>query len=888
MLREKQNDRARQPPAREPEPRRGSLRDAADNLNEQIEQAQGIVNTLYGEKSQEQERTSQNSLQNSGARSKPRTDNSARDSNRSAANHQLFEELRADKPADSFSANQPQERIHDTPERREKPNSLRSAAVVSLNRVNEEKEKAQSTFGALYSANPQQETETSAQSGGLQFTLPERGEKPESVRDAAYTTLDRVNREKERVQNTFGMLYGAGGSGSAVKNVSARSEPRSAPSSADALKSNKQSGSAQQRQFGQFRADKTSSTAAPSSASAQPPTPPTPPAPGTTPAKPAPEGSAEPQSVSQKKKQSKLKFDEPGKGNAPDKKPTKAYEKAKYKSERSEMRLESARDKLPGKKKLKVERTFVEGKDGKGKPKNRLVFEKEVMSQQEHLKGAPVTRPFKAAGRTATRFVHSKVFQAEHENVALKAAHRGEMVVEAGLRRAYYLHKTAPYRKVARLERKTMRLNMRTSYQKALNDNPKLRSNVFSRMVQKRKIRKQYAKALRDSKKTGARIKRGGNVIARAGQNVIRMISRNPKLFVIIGLLFLIVIIISTLISACASMGSSTSGVITATSYLAEDEDIDKAALVYSEWETDLILEIMNVQTSHLGYDEYRYFIEGVTFMFTSSDEFEYAMNNPDEFADNIQLPRSTLINSIGHNPFQLIAFLTAVYQDFTFDEVEEVLLEIFEEQYKLEYEPIVEIYYEWVWYYDDFFDEWYEVEEAFEWHVLNITLTSRLFSTRLTSRMDDEQNEHYKLLMLGAGNKQISGSPLPFNWQNSITSHYGYRVHPTTGEKDLHRGIDIAVPIGTDILAAHEGTVTFAGYDGDYGFVVVLEGDEGLVTKYAHCDVLLVSVGNTVTAGDIIALSGDSGLSTGPHLHFELLKNGEYLNPLFFTLMYP
>ena len=97
--------------------------------------------------------------------------------------------------------------------------------------------------------------------------------------------------------------------------------------------------------------------------------------------------------------------------------------------------------------------------------------------------------------------------------------------------------------------------------------------------------------------------------------------------------------------------------------------------------------------------------------------------------------------------------------------------------------------------------------------------------------------------------------------------------------------GIDIALPTGTPILAAHDGVVTFAGVMGGYGNVVFIEGADGIETRYAHCDTILVTVGQEVLQGDVIATVGNTGVSTGPHLHFEILRDGVYLNPIFFAM---
>jgi murein DD-endopeptidase MepM/ murein hydrolase activator NlpD len=174
---------------------------------------------------------------------------------------------------------------------------------------------------------------------------------------------------------------------------------------------------------------------------------------------------------------------------------------------------------------------------------------------------------------------------------------------------------------------------------------------------------------------------------------------------------------------------------------------------------------------------------------------------------------------------------------------------------------------------------------EPYGWNVLTVTLTARSFSEVAASRLGGEEMAHYALLLQTKGSRQYVGNPFgETNWLPYATSYYGYRIHPISGAKDLHRGVDIGMAAGTEIQAAHGGVVTFAGYSGDYGNVVVIEDGNGLVTKYAHCETLLVSTGQAVGMGDAIATVGSTGASTGPHLHFEVLKDGTYLNPLYFA----
>ena len=123
--------------------------------------------------------------------------------------------------------------------------------------------------------------------------------------------------------------------------------------------------------------------------------------------------------------------------------------------------------------------------------------------------------------------------------------------------------------------------------------------------------------------------------------------------------------------------------------------------------------------------------------------------------------------------------------------------------------------------------------------------------------------------------------SPIGSDWERRVTSEFGNRVDPITGKRKGHTGMDLAVPTGTPIRAALGGTVTVSKYNaGGYGYYVCIDHGNGLVTLYGHCSQLLARVGQTVQAGDIIALSGSTGRSTGPHLHFEVRVNGERTNP--------
>lgn len=332
-------------------------------------------------------------------------------------------------------------------------------------------------------------------------------------------------------------------------------------------------------------------------------------------------------------------------------------EKAERKVERSSKKLQTAKEKLPTKRKLRTNKEFDAEK---GKMKPRLRFEQEVKTQGEHLRGPAIIRPLKTGANMAIGFAHTKVFQVQEENVGVKAAHKGEMLAEGGLRIAYRHHKLAPYRKVQKLEERTRKLGAKAAYRKALHDNPELRKKPLARLMQKRRIKREYAKAARDAKragtKVGATVKKTSNIVQKLTTTLVKVVKSNPKFLALLALAFLMIVIIFGMVSSCASVASSVGQSFAAIVYLADDEDIDEAALLYTYLEADLQLQLINLESDWPNIDEFR-----------------------------------LDIGAIGHCPFTLMAYLTAVYHDFTFADVEDAIREIFAQQYKLELVPEVE-----------------------------------------------------------------------------------------------------------------------------------------------------------------------------------------------------
>ncbi len=124
-------------------------------------------------------------------------------------------------------------------------------------------------------------------------------------------------------------------------------------------------------------------------------------------------------------------------------------------------------------------------------------------------------------------------------------------------------------------------------------------------------------------------------------------------------------------------------------------------------------------------------------------------------------------------------------------------------------------------------------------------------------------------------------GRPVEYSWVSSL---FGKRRDPFTGHPELHQGVDFAGPSGSNVMAVAGGIVTRARRNGDYGKLVEIDHGNGYMSRYAHNEVLLVKAGEVVRRGHVIAKLGNTGRSTGPHVHFEILKDGVQIDPMKFV----
>ena len=533
---------------------------------------------------------------------------------------------------------------------------------------------------------------------------------------------------------------------------------------------------------------------------------------------------------------------------------SKKLKKKQRQTQKAGRKVQKARAKLPKTREYTLQRVFDE-KTGKAKYV-AVPLDKEKPFKQE---GIPKTTMCRMQNESKN-FVHGKIAETEKENSAVEGAHKSEQKVEAlyaFVKRQIKGKDQKQRAKVAKLEKKQFKKEVNFQYQKFLEENPQMQKKALQKRLQKQRIKREYVKARKKAaagktaEQAFQKTKNGAVTVARKLQEFAR---KNAGLLVTVGIMALLLMMIMVSVSSCGAMFADTQSTILAASYLSKPKEIDAADLQLTRLELDLQNEIDRVETDYPGYDEYSY-----------------------------------NLGAIGHNPFTLIGYLSAVHTEFTASEVESEIQALFDEMYTLTLTPDTETRTRQVQstdaegnpLYDENGDAVMEDEE-YEVSILRVTLTVIPLESLVSGKMDTEQAEIFAMYRETNGLLQEFASPLNLYWYYYVSSYYGYRKNPATGNEEFHRGVDIAVPTGTTVYAAHDGTVTAAAYDSHYGNYVAIEID-GYTTKYAHMDSISVGAGQEVEKGAVIGTTGNTGSSTGSHLHIECLYDGEYYNPLFY-----
>ena len=406
-----------------------------------------------------------------------------------------------------------------------------------------------------------------------------------------------------------------------------------------------------------------------------------------------------------------------------------ALEKPIRKAEKAAVKADKAQAKIP---KKQVKRAEVDPKTGKVTTKLVLEDKPRPPSKLSHtVRDAP--------GNAVAGKLHQEIRKTADGKVGVESAHKSEEAVETGVhlaREGYRSHKLKPYRKAAQAERKLEKANIEALFQKSVYENPAAASNPLSRWQQKQQIKKQYAAAKRAAQSGGSaagaaqKTGKAAKTVKEKAQQAGAYVMRHKKGFGIALGLFLIVCLLLNTMSSCSMMAQSIGSMISGTTYPSDDPELVAVEANYAAKEAALQAEIDNIESSHPGYDEYRYDLD-----------------------------------MIGHDPHELAAYLSAVLQGYTRASAQAELERIFAAQYQLTLTEEVEVRYRTETRTDSEGNE-YDVEVPYNYYILNVTLTSKPISSVALELLTPDQLEMYQVYRQTLGNK-----PLIFGGGSADTS---------------------------------------------------------------------------------------------------------------------
>ena len=403
-----------------------------------------------------------------------------------------------------------------------------------------------------------------------------------------------------------------------------------------------------------------------------------------------------------------------------------ALEKPIRKADRAAAKSDRPQAKIP---KKQVRQKTVDPKTGKVTTKLVLEDKKKPPSKLSRaVRDAP--------GDAALGKIHKEIRETEQDNVGVESAHKSEEAAETGarlIREGYRSHKLKPYRKAAKAEQKLEKANVNALYQKSLRDNPQLSSNPFSRWQQKQAIKKEYAAAKHAGQTAGGTAKTAGKTgkaaktVKEKAQQAGAFVMRHKKGFGIVLALFLMVCLLMNTISSCSMLGQGIGSVVTGSTYPSDDPELLAVEADYAAKEAQLQAEIDNIESSHPGYDEYRYDLD-----------------------------------MIGHDPHELAAYLSAVLQGYTRQSAQTELERVFNAQYQLTLTEEIEVRYRTETRTDSEGNS-YTVEVPYNYYILNVQLTSKPISSVASELLPPDQLEMYQVYRATLGNKPLifgGGSP--------------------------------------------------------------------------------------------------------------------------------
>lgn len=362
-----------------------------------------------------------------------------------------------------------------------------------------------------------------------------------------------------------------------------------------------------------------------------------------------------------------------------------------------------------------------------------------------HLKETEQKKPSKlahVANEALASEIHQQIDSSTDDNVAVEAAHRTEQVAETGYRLAGE-HAHAPKAQSARTRTRT--------------DTPESTTSPLSRWRQRQAIKQQYAAARSGAQATMNSSTVAANAVRSTADKVkraVQVFAKSNKGVLVVGIVGMMLVVLINGASSCAEFGVGGLNAVLGTSFVSEDRDLLQVEAYYTTLESDLERSIDRIESDYPGYDEYHYEID-----------------------------------EIGHNPYELLSYLTARHVSFTLANVRNELATLFNRQYSLNIVETVEIRYrteeQLVWVYAEETEigrwVWENVEAPYEYKTLKITLLNRGLTYAIGSGMSAEQTEMYAILLESYGNKPelFADSDNPYLASLDATPPEAYEIPP-------------------------------------------------------------------------------------------------------------
>ena len=347
-----------------------------------------------------------------------------------------------------------------------------------------------------------------------------------------------------------------------------------------------------------------------------------------------------------------------------------------------------------------------------------------LAKQKPPKKPGAVKRLTHAAGHGVHGFVHGKLYEVEHENVGTEGAHRSELVAESvyrfGRRKLRKAIREHPAKAVERAESKHIKATADYYYRKTVEEHPEMQDGgAVSRYLQKQKIKRQYAKQAREAARQTAKAAEGtASVTGKLTEKVSAYIKEHPGGLLLLLAAFLLLVVLQSCMSSLVTVGNGVAGAIGASTYAAEDADLLGAEAAYCALEDELQRYLDTYTRTH-DYDEYHFDLD-----------------------------------TIEHDPYVLISMISALHEGaWTLDEVRGTLQDLFDRQYILTEDVVVEVRYRTVTRTDSEGND-YEVEVPYNYYICYVTLENFNLSHVPVYMMSEEQLSMYALYMSTLGNR--------------------------------------------------------------------------------------------------------------------------------------